>query len=183
MDVIIIIHKPNLEAKRTVIRSIERLIESIIASLSLTCFIDNVQIEGWQNFFVYFFGQLEYFSFKKKKKKKETRDTHSLYSRDRQQYLGSLFSSVLYFLRHIQLSRVSYISAVNSRLRMETSLRYGGDSKALRIHAKQKLPLDSKTHLQVLFPLPISPLFQLLSVSLSRFAKLSLFSNFRSNSI
>ncbi|KAK9928463.1 hypothetical protein M0R45_025596 [Rubus argutus] len=32
---------------------------------------------------------------------------------------------------------------------METSLRYGGDSKALRIHAKQKLPLDSNTHLQV----------------------------------
>ncbi|KAM5573951.1 hypothetical protein ABKV19_013461 [Rosa sericea] len=32
---------------------------------------------------------------------------------------------------------------------METSLRYGGDSKALRIHAKQKLPLDSKTRLQV----------------------------------
>ncbi|KDP36759.1 hypothetical protein JCGZ_08050 [Jatropha curcas] len=32
---------------------------------------------------------------------------------------------------------------------METSLRYGGDYKALRIHAKEKLPLDSKTHLQV----------------------------------
>ncbi|XP_009372614.2 outer envelope pore protein 21, chloroplastic [Pyrus x bretschneideri] len=33
---------------------------------------------------------------------------------------------------------------------METSLRYGGDAKALRIHAKQKLALDSKTHLQIL---------------------------------
>ncbi|XP_050378147.1 outer envelope pore protein 21B, chloroplastic [Argentina anserina] len=32
---------------------------------------------------------------------------------------------------------------------METSLRYGGDSRALRIHAKQKLPLDSFTRLQV----------------------------------
>ncbi|EOY15341.1 PREDICTED: outer envelope pore protein 21B, chloroplastic isoform X2 [Theobroma cacao] len=32
---------------------------------------------------------------------------------------------------------------------METSLRYGGDSKALRIHAKEKFPIDSKTHLQV----------------------------------
>ncbi|KAA8537381.1 hypothetical protein F0562_026932 [Nyssa sinensis] len=32
---------------------------------------------------------------------------------------------------------------------METSLRYGGDSKALRIHAKEKLPIDSQTHLQV----------------------------------
>ncbi|KAF2310252.1 hypothetical protein GH714_007419 [Hevea brasiliensis] len=32
---------------------------------------------------------------------------------------------------------------------METSLRYGGDSKALRIHAKEKFPLDSKTLLQV----------------------------------
>ncbi|KAF5739287.1 outer envelope pore protein 21 chloroplastic [Tripterygium wilfordii] len=32
---------------------------------------------------------------------------------------------------------------------METSLRYGGDYKALRIHAKQKLLIDSKTHLQL----------------------------------
>ncbi|XP_008237933.1 PREDICTED: outer envelope pore protein 21B, chloroplastic-like isoform X2 [Prunus mume] len=32
---------------------------------------------------------------------------------------------------------------------METSLRYGGDAKALKIHAKEKLPLDSKTHLQI----------------------------------
>ncbi|KAK9270131.1 hypothetical protein L1049_025707 [Liquidambar formosana] len=32
---------------------------------------------------------------------------------------------------------------------METSFRYGGDSKALRIHAKEKFPIDSKTHLQV----------------------------------
>ncbi|WCJ44748.1 Outer envelope pore protein 21 chloroplastic [Euphorbia peplus] len=32
---------------------------------------------------------------------------------------------------------------------METSLRFGRDSKALRIHAKEKFPLDSKTHLQV----------------------------------
>uniref|UniRef100_A0A2P2JW67 Uncharacterized protein MANES_18G002900 n=1 Tax=Rhizophora mucronata TaxID=61149 RepID=A0A2P2JW67_RHIMU len=32
---------------------------------------------------------------------------------------------------------------------METSLRYAGDSKALRIHAKQKFPMDSKTHLQL----------------------------------
>ncbi|KAI4336683.1 hypothetical protein L6164_015179 [Bauhinia variegata] len=34
---------------------------------------------------------------------------------------------------------------------METSLRYGGDShfKSLRIHAKEKLPIDSNTYLQV----------------------------------
>ncbi|KAL4650459.1 hypothetical protein ACB092_01G089800 [Castanea dentata] len=32
---------------------------------------------------------------------------------------------------------------------METSLRYGGYSKSLRIHAKEKLPIDSKTYLQV----------------------------------
>nr|KJB57905.1 hypothetical protein B456_009G186200 [Gossypium raimondii] len=32
---------------------------------------------------------------------------------------------------------------------MQTSLRYSGDSKALRIHAKEKFPIDSKTHLQV----------------------------------
>ncbi|KAJ8762254.1 hypothetical protein K2173_007410 [Erythroxylum novogranatense] len=32
---------------------------------------------------------------------------------------------------------------------METSLRYGLDSKALRIHAKEKLRIDSKTHFQV----------------------------------
>ncbi|KAL5544071.1 hypothetical protein UlMin_007855 [Ulmus minor] len=32
---------------------------------------------------------------------------------------------------------------------MATSLRYGGDSKALRIHAKEKLPIDSDTLLQV----------------------------------
>ncbi|XAR64278.1 hypothetical protein NMG60_11024554 [Bertholletia excelsa] len=32
---------------------------------------------------------------------------------------------------------------------METSIRYGGDSKALRIHAKEKFPIDSNTHLQV----------------------------------
>ncbi|XP_077221424.1 outer envelope pore protein 21B, chloroplastic-like [Tasmannia lanceolata] len=32
---------------------------------------------------------------------------------------------------------------------MQTSLRYGGDSKALRIHAKEKFPIDSKFHLQV----------------------------------
>ncbi|XP_050207562.1 outer envelope pore protein 21B, chloroplastic-like [Mercurialis annua] len=32
---------------------------------------------------------------------------------------------------------------------METSLRYGGDSTSLKIHAKEKFPLDSKTHLQV----------------------------------
>ncbi|MED6183563.1 Outer envelope pore protein 21, chloroplastic [Stylosanthes scabra] len=32
---------------------------------------------------------------------------------------------------------------------METSLRYGGDSKALRIHAKEKVLIDSNTFLQV----------------------------------
>ncbi|KAL1309190.1 hypothetical protein HN51_051881 [Arachis hypogaea] len=32
---------------------------------------------------------------------------------------------------------------------METSLRYGGDSKALRIHAKEKVPIDSNTFFQV----------------------------------
>ncbi|OMO96622.1 hypothetical protein CCACVL1_04860 [Corchorus capsularis] len=32
---------------------------------------------------------------------------------------------------------------------MDTSLRYSGDSKALRIHAKEEFPIDSKTHLQV----------------------------------
>ncbi|KAI9073398.1 hypothetical protein K1719_044631 [Acacia pycnantha] len=32
---------------------------------------------------------------------------------------------------------------------METSLRCGVDSKALRIHAKQTFPIDSNTHLQV----------------------------------
>ncbi|KAL5555646.1 hypothetical protein UlMin_037882 [Ulmus minor] len=32
---------------------------------------------------------------------------------------------------------------------MATSLRYGGDSKALRIHAKEKLPINSDTLLQV----------------------------------
>ncbi|XP_038971319.1 outer envelope pore protein 21B, chloroplastic isoform X3 [Phoenix dactylifera] len=31
---------------------------------------------------------------------------------------------------------------------METSLRLGGDSKALRIHAKEKFPIDSGVHLQ-----------------------------------
>ncbi|KAH0462761.1 hypothetical protein IEQ34_010336 [Dendrobium chrysotoxum] len=31
---------------------------------------------------------------------------------------------------------------------METSLRYNGQSKTLRIHAKEKLPLDSKTVIQ-----------------------------------
>ncbi|KAJ6829304.1 outer envelope pore protein 21, chloroplastic-like [Iris pallida] len=31
---------------------------------------------------------------------------------------------------------------------METSLRYRSDSKTLRIHAKQKFPLDAKSHLQ-----------------------------------
>ncbi|XP_057469059.1 outer envelope pore protein 21B, chloroplastic-like [Actinidia eriantha] len=32
---------------------------------------------------------------------------------------------------------------------METSIRYGADSTALRIHAKEKFPIDSNTHLQV----------------------------------
>ncbi|GLT64110.1 hypothetical protein SLA2020_366220 [Shorea laevis] len=32
---------------------------------------------------------------------------------------------------------------------METSLRFGRDSKALRIHAKEKFPIDSNTYLQV----------------------------------
>ncbi|XP_015884119.1 outer envelope pore protein 21B, chloroplastic [Ziziphus jujuba] len=32
---------------------------------------------------------------------------------------------------------------------METSLRYRSDSKALKIHAKEKIPIDSKLHLQV----------------------------------
>ncbi|KAL9259441.1 Outer envelope pore protein 21, chloroplastic-like protein [Drosera capensis] len=32
---------------------------------------------------------------------------------------------------------------------METSLRFSGDSKSLRIHAKEKYPIDSNTHLQV----------------------------------
>ncbi|XP_023002118.1 outer envelope pore protein 21, chloroplastic-like isoform X1 [Cucurbita maxima] len=32
---------------------------------------------------------------------------------------------------------------------METSLRCGGDSRALRIHAKEKIPLDSNIFLQV----------------------------------
>ncbi|PNX63885.1 outer envelope pore protein, partial [Trifolium pratense] len=31
---------------------------------------------------------------------------------------------------------------------METSLRYGGDSKALKIHAKQKLEIDTNTFFQ-----------------------------------
>ncbi|GAU30151.1 hypothetical protein TSUD_311020 [Trifolium subterraneum] len=31
---------------------------------------------------------------------------------------------------------------------METSLRYGGDSKALKIHAKQKLQIDTNTFFQ-----------------------------------
>ncbi|XP_019186235.1 PREDICTED: outer envelope pore protein 21B, chloroplastic-like [Ipomoea nil] len=31
---------------------------------------------------------------------------------------------------------------------METSLRYGVESKSLKIHAKEKIPLDSFTHLQ-----------------------------------
>ncbi|KAE9456790.1 hypothetical protein C3L33_11278, partial [Rhododendron williamsianum] len=35
---------------------------------------------------------------------------------------------------------------------METSIRYGGDSKALKIHAKEKLFIDSNTRLQVFFP-------------------------------
>ncbi|XVF74075.1 hypothetical protein PTKIN_Ptkin13bG0031900 [Pterospermum kingtungense] len=38
---------------------------------------------------------------------------------------------------------------------METSLRYSGDSKALRIHAKEKFPIDSKTHLQLLTSLGV----------------------------
>ncbi|KAL1814987.1 hypothetical protein DCAR_0519201 [Daucus carota subsp. sativus] len=32
---------------------------------------------------------------------------------------------------------------------METSLRYGGDSKILRIRAKEKIPFDSETHLEL----------------------------------
>ncbi|XP_022153118.1 outer envelope pore protein 21, chloroplastic [Momordica charantia] len=32
---------------------------------------------------------------------------------------------------------------------METSLRYAGDTRALRIHAKEKIPLDSNIFLQV----------------------------------
>ncbi|GAB2210431.1 hypothetical protein Droror1_Dr00015697 [Drosera rotundifolia] len=32
---------------------------------------------------------------------------------------------------------------------METSLRFSGDSKSLRIHAKEKYPIESNTHLQV----------------------------------
>ncbi|KAH9694012.1 Outer envelope pore protein 21B [Citrus sinensis] len=32
---------------------------------------------------------------------------------------------------------------------METSLRYGKDSKALRIYAKEKIPIDSNTRLQI----------------------------------
>ena len=36
--------------------------------------------------------------------------------------------------------------------KMETSLRYGGDSKALRIHAKEKFPIDSNTFFQVFYP-------------------------------
>ena len=37
--------------------------------------------------------------------------------------------------------------------KMETSLRYGEDSKALRIHAKQKLRIDSNTYFQVILNL------------------------------
>lgn len=33
---------------------------------------------------------------------------------------------------------------------METSLRYGGDSKALKIHAKQKIRIDTNTFFQVI---------------------------------
>ncbi|XP_010266251.1 PREDICTED: outer envelope pore protein 21, chloroplastic-like isoform X2 [Nelumbo nucifera] len=32
---------------------------------------------------------------------------------------------------------------------METSLRYGGDSKALRVHFKEKLPINSNNYFQV----------------------------------
>ncbi|GFZ10553.1 hypothetical protein Acr_21g0011520 [Actinidia rufa] len=32
---------------------------------------------------------------------------------------------------------------------MDTSIRYGADSTALRIHAKEKFPIDSNTHLQL----------------------------------
>lgn len=42
---------------------------------------------------------------------------------------------------------------------METSLRYGGDSKILRIRAKEKIPFDSETHLEVpIFYLTVMPL-------------------------
>ncbi|XP_028116026.1 outer envelope pore protein 21B, chloroplastic-like isoform X2 [Camellia sinensis] len=32
---------------------------------------------------------------------------------------------------------------------METSIRYGGDSRAVKFHAKENLPIDSNTNLQV----------------------------------
>ncbi|XP_047329465.1 outer envelope pore protein 21B, chloroplastic-like [Impatiens glandulifera] len=32
---------------------------------------------------------------------------------------------------------------------METSIRYSRDSRVLKLHAKEKLPIDSNTHLQV----------------------------------
>ncbi|RWW06723.1 hypothetical protein GW17_00029925, partial [Ensete ventricosum] len=41
---------------------------------------------------------------------------------------------------------------VEVREEMENSLRYDGDSKSLRIHAKEKIPLASKTLLQVCTP-------------------------------
>lgn len=56
---------------------------------------------------------------------------------------------------------------------METSLRFGGDSKALRIHAKEKLPIDSNTYLQV-FTLYLS--FSSFVLKFENFTNLSLYS-------
>ena len=48
-----------------------------------------------------------------------------------------------------------------SRGRMETSLRYTCNSKSLKIHAKEKLPVNSKTHLQVKLFVSFQNLFRI----------------------
>ena len=44
---------------------------------------------------------------------------------------------------------------------METSLRYTCNSKSLKIHAKEKLPVNSKTHLQVKLFVSFQNLFRI----------------------
>lgn len=56
-----------------------------------------------------------------------------------------MFSIFFYLLRRDLYTYIYILKCVV----METSLRYGGDTKALRIHAKEKFPIDLKTHLLV----------------------------------
>lgn len=56
---------------------------------------------------------------------------------------------VVYLITEVGVTTEVKILSFIRKTKMETSLRYGEDFKALRIHAKEKLRINSNTYVQV----------------------------------